>query len=92
MGKFSIDKHPDDVSMEIAQKHKKLRKQCKLTQSDLALRTGISLGSIKRFEQSGEISLSSLLRLSHYFDRLSDFDAVFYIDDEMDRVRKLFSK
>lgn len=92
MSKFSVDKYPEDILNELAQKHKKLRKQFKLTQSELALRTGISLGSIKRFEQSGEISLHALLRLAHFFDRLSDFDAVFYIDEQMERVRKLFSK
>ena len=92
MGKFSVDKYPEDVLFEIAQKHKKLRKSFKLTQSELAVRTGISLGSIKRFEQSGEISFSALLRLSHFYDRLSDFDPVFFIDEEMERVRKLFSK
>jgi hypothetical protein len=32
------------------------------------------------------------LRLSHFYDRLSDFDTVFFIDEEMERVRKLFSK
>jgi transcriptional regulator with XRE-family HTH domain len=92
MSRFSVDKHPDDVLNDIAQKHKKLRKQFKLTQNELATRTGISLGSIKRFEQTGEISLHSLLRLAHFFDRLADFDNVFYIDEQMERVRKLFSK
>ncbi|TGV00686.1 helix-turn-helix domain-containing protein [Flavivirga rizhaonensis] len=50
MNKYSIDKLPRDVRFEIANKHKKLRKQRGLSKIELAERSGVSLGSLKRFE------------------------------------------
>ena len=46
---------------EIAERAKFRRLEQNLTQEGLALRSGVSLGSIKRFERSGEISLKSLM-------------------------------
>jgi hypothetical protein len=42
----------------------------------LAKRSGVSLGSLKRFETTGQISLESLLLLADVLNRLDDFDAV----------------
>jgi transcriptional regulator with XRE-family HTH domain len=39
---------------------KKVRRQLKLSQADLAERSGVSLGSLKRFENSGKISLDAI--------------------------------
>lgn len=41
-----------------------LRKRKKISQKELAARSGVSLGSLKRFEQSGEISLRSFTKLA----------------------------
>ena len=46
-------------------------------QSTLSERAGVSLASLRRFEQTGRISLKSLLRLSFVLGRLGDFDALF---------------
>ena len=51
--------------LDLAQRAKELRKQQALSQLALANRTGVSLGSIRRFEQTGEISLSKLLMISY---------------------------
>ncbi len=67
----------DSVLQDLAKREKKLRKRMKLTQKDMAERTGISLGSIKRFEQIGEISLHSLLKIAFVLDCLDDFDQLF---------------
>ena len=40
-----------------------LRKSQKMTQADLAARSGVSLGSLRRFEQRGEISLGPLMQM-----------------------------
>ena len=45
-----------EINNNIAQKIVRLRKRKKITQKQLAARSGVSLGSLKRFEQSGEIS------------------------------------
>ena len=44
-----------EINNDIAQKIVRLRKRKKITQKQLAARSGVSLGSLKRFEQSGEI-------------------------------------
>ena len=59
--------------MEIAGKAKAKRKYMKLTQQQLADKSGVSLGSLKRFERTGEISLSSSLKLALVLDSLKDF-------------------
>lgn len=48
-----------------------------LTQADLAARAGVALGTLKRFEQSGEIALHSLLQLAEALECLDAFAAVF---------------
>ena len=48
-----------------------------LTQADLAARSGIPLGTLKRFERMGEVSLSTLLALAEALDALDGFQALF---------------
>lgn len=48
-----------------------------LTQSDLAARSGVALATLKRFEQTGQISLASLLALADALDALAGFGALF---------------
>lgn len=91
MLKFGINKNPTDVLVDLPVKHKTLRKQMGLTQAELAKRSGVSLGSIKRFELTGQISLESLLKLAHVLNRLNDFELIFKPLDNLDRIEKLFS-
>ncbi len=90
MKNYSINNTPTQVQLELAERFKKLRKDKKLSQSELADKSGVSLGSIKRFEYTGQISLESLLKLAHLFDRLDDFDAVFKINEDLKKIEKLF--
>jgi len=53
------------------------RKEQRLSQQALAKRSGVSFGSIKRFERFGEISLASLLRLAQTLGCEKDFDYLF---------------
>lgn len=57
-----------EINNDIAQKIVRLRKRKKITQKKLAARSGVSLGSLKRFEQSGEISLQSLTKIAIALD------------------------
>lgn len=57
-----------EINNDIAQKIVRLRKRKKITQKQLAVRSGVSLGSLKRFEQSGEISLQSLTKIAIALD------------------------
>lgn len=74
---FSFLRSPTDISMQIANRMQKKRKANKLTQMQLAGRSGVSLGSIKRFERLGEISLSSLVKIAFILDCEDDFDSLF---------------
>ena len=53
-----------DVCKHISLKLKTLRRAQGLTQADLAEKSGVSLGSIKRFERTGQISLISLSKIA----------------------------
>lgn len=53
------------------------RKELKLTQKELAKRSGVSYGSIRRFESNGEISLTSLLKIANAINCLEDFKELF---------------
>lgn len=89
---YSINKVPFQTISELAFRFKKIRKSKKQSQSEIAKRSGVSLGSLKRFEQTGQISLESLLKLAHLFDKLSDFDAVFEEKEDLKAIEKLFKK
>ncbi|MFP9114572.1 helix-turn-helix domain-containing protein [Flavobacterium sp. RHBU_3] len=91
MSKYSVTKTPSTVMNELAVKTQQLRKKNGISQLELSKRSGVSFGSLKRFETSGQISLESLLKLAYFFDRLEDFTPVFQIDVDLEKVEKLFS-
>ena len=91
MVKFGVEKKPFDILKELSKKHRVLRKQAGLTQSELAKRSGVSLGSIKRFELTGQISLESLLKSVQILNRLSDFELILNSDNNLKNIEKLFS-
>jgi len=70
-------KSPQEIMQEIAKRAKAKRLEQNLTQEGLALRSGVSLGSIKRFERTGEISLKSLIDIALALGCLDDFEALF---------------
>jgi len=91
MAKYSITKTPATVMKELAVKAQQLRKKNGISQLELSKRSGVSFGSLKRFETSGQISLESLLKLAYFFNRLEDFTPLFQIDADFENVEKLFS-
>ena len=54
----------NEINTELAKRMVKLRKRKKISQKELAAKSAVSLGSVKRFEQSGEISLQSFTKLA----------------------------
>lgn len=75
--KFILEKTPYNMQQKIAEQAKQCRKRQKLTQEELSKKAGVSLGSLKRFEQTGEIALASLLKIAYTLDCLDDFTEVF---------------
>ncbi len=90
MGKYSIHKLPSDILKSTAQNVAKLRKERKWTQQDLVEKSGVSYGSIKRFERFGKISFESLLKIAEALDRLDEFETLFLPKDDK-RLEKLFN-
>lgn len=65
------------TTKNLVERFKKRRKELKLSQKDLSVKSGVSYASIRRFESNGEISLSSLIKLANAIECLNDFDALF---------------
>ena len=66
-----------EINNDIAQKIVRLRKRKKITQKQLAARSGVSRGSLKRFEQIGEISLQSLTKIAIALDVENELEGLF---------------
>lgn len=80
--KFNINQFvevitPQSMAQKLAEKEKTSRKQMKLTQKELSVRSGVSYASVRRFENSGEISLFSLLKIANVLGVLEDFNTLF---------------
>lgn len=75
MNGFSLET-PEQVSRKLAARVKALRLAKGWKQITLAERSGVSLASLRRFEESGRVSLQSLLDLAFALNRLDDFDAL----------------
>ncbi len=65
------------IKTSLIQRIKARRREGKMSQSALAERSGVSLGSIRRFETIGEISLTGLLRIALVLGYEDDFDKLF---------------
>lgn len=68
---------PYDVMLSVAQRAKTLRLEQNITQQELADRVGIAIGTIKRFEKTGEIQFNHLLRVALVLGRLEEFVNLF---------------
>jgi transcriptional regulator with XRE-family HTH domain len=78
-------KSPHDVRLQIAERFRSRRLSQTLTQRELAIRSGMSLGSLKRFEASGLIALDSLLRLALALGFLQDFERIGAESSQLER-------
>ena len=52
-----------EIDMKLAKRLKNIRRRRKITQKQLAMRSNVSYASLKKFEQTGEISLISLTKI-----------------------------
>ena len=72
-----IWKTNDEILLDLAQRVKNVRKRKALTQVDLSVISGVSYGSIKRFENTGEISLYSLTKIARALDYIQEIENLF---------------
>ncbi len=78
MGNFIFNpKTPNDIAKELVGKIKQHRKKFKISQAQLAIKSGVSLGSIKRFESKYEISLNSFIKILIALNLEQDLENLF---------------
>lgn len=54
----------EEMDQKLAGRIRNIRKRRKITQEELSKKSGVSYGSIKRFENTGMISLLSLTKIA----------------------------
>ena len=74
---FLKQKTPNEIAESLADKIKEHRKKLKISQNNLAKKSGVSLGSIKRFETKYEISLQSFIKIAIALDLDNDLENLF---------------
>ena len=67
-------KTPSQILQDIGLRAKSVRLRDNLSRKTLADKAGVSEASLKRFETTGQVSLSSLVQLLTALDRLADLD------------------
>lgn len=72
-----IKKTPIEINKTIAARIREIRKRRKISQKKLSEKSGVSLGSVKRFETSGEISLISLTKIAFALNCENELERLF---------------
>ena len=68
---------PEELDQKLAQRVRKIRKRRSITQEKLASISGVSYGSIKRFETTGQISLLTLTKIAIALDLADELRNIF---------------
>ena len=75
MMEFTL-KTPQETSRDLADRLKKLRLLKKWKRSTLAKRSGVTESSLRRFEQSGKVSMDNFVKLVHALGRLGELNTL----------------
>ena len=67
----------EELDQKLAQRVRNIRKRRSISQEKLASMSGVSYGSIKRFETSGQILLISLTKIAMALDIADDIRNLF---------------
>ena len=74
---FLHEESLEEKMMNLARRFKKVRRKKGFSQMEIANRSLVSYGSVKRFETTGQISLKSLFRLAFVLHAESQLDSLF---------------
>lgn len=79
-----------EILQDIAGRIRTLRVTQQLTQTELSTRAGVSLGTYRRFEQTGNIDLLRLIKIAQVLYREGDFDQLFQqtAETSLDAIEK----
>jgi transcriptional regulator with XRE-family HTH domain len=72
----TLFKSGPDISFELGERLKARRVAANLTQRQLSEKSGISLSTIRNFEQTGKITLSNLIELLRGLNVLHQLDSL----------------
>ena len=67
----------EELDQKLAQRVRNIRKRRSISQKKLSSMSGVSYGSIKRFEATGQISLISLTRIAMALDIADELRSIF---------------
>ena len=67
----------EEINGDLAKRIRNIRRRRKISQEELSRRSGVSYGSIKRFETSGQISLLSLTKIAMALDCAEESKGLF---------------
>lgn len=67
----------EELDQKLAQRVRNIRKRRSISQEKLAFMSGVSYGSIKRFEMTGKISLLSLTKIAMALDIAGELRDIF---------------
>ena len=67
----------EELDQKLAQRVRNIRKRRSICQEKLSSMSGVSYGSIKRFETSGKISLISLTKIAMALDMADELRNIF---------------
>ncbi len=86
---YGIEKTPKQVMLQLGERVRQLRKVKKISRQELADRSGVPAPTLRKFEQTGIISLESLLKLVTILGRLEEFEQLLEPTD-LESKRHLF--
>ena len=67
----------EELDQKLARRVRNIRKRRSISQEKLAQMSGVSYGSIKRFEASGQISLISLTKIAMALEIADELRTIF---------------
>lgn len=89
MSRYGINKTPKEIMISLADNIRAIRKEKKISREELSEISGVSYSSLRRFENTGMISLESLLRISNALGRLNEFETLLQFKNE-EQKKNLF--
>lgn len=81
----------EELDRNLARRVREIRKQRSISQEKLAHMSGVSYGSIKRFESTGQISLLSLTKIAMALDVTDELRNIF-TQDSYKNIQKVINK
>ena len=81
-----------EKQLEIAKRLITIRKNRKISQQRLSVLSGVPYASIRRFEKTGDISFSSLVKIALALQLYDDLDNLFKVRKEYNSIEEVINE